>query len=140
MISFSQNVTYNSLTILLFGERLDPKDISEALGISATDSFKKGDSFSLGKHLRRNGMWCLELKREGSSPSNDLKDFVSIIPDRFLPLSNLDGVSSTRLSLWVDLSDPSSTIELSLDPPDIELMNKLGVQFYLTTFPEVAED
>lgn len=140
MISFSENVTYNSLTILLFGELLDPIEIDGALGISATASFKKGDSFSLGKYLRQSGMWCLELKREGSSPSNDLKNFVSMVPDKFFPLCNIDGVSSTRLSLWVDLSDPSSTIELSMDPLDIELMNKLGVQFHLTTFPEIAED
>jgi hypothetical protein len=140
MISFSQNVTYNSLTILLFGERLDPIEIDGALGISATDSFKKGDNFSLGKHLRKSGMWCLELKREGSLPSDDLKYFASMVPDKFFPLCNIAGVSSTRLSLWVDLNDPTSTIELSMDPSDIELMNKLGVQFYLTTFPEIAEE
>ncbi|MEN9393208.1 MAG: hypothetical protein RLZZ104_1551, partial [Pseudomonadota bacterium] len=132
--------TYNSLTILLFGEELAPKEVNAALGISATDSFKKGDSFSKGKHLRKNGMWSLELKREGSSPYDDLRNFADMIPDNFFPLSNIDGVSSARLSLWIDLSDPSSTIELSIDEPDIELMNKLGVQFYLTAFPEIAED
>lgn len=140
MISFSSSAAYARLKIRLFGEDLDPTEVNAALGISATDFYKKGDSFSQGKNIRKNGMWGLDLKREGSSPCDDLKEFADTAHCNIFPISNIVGVTSGSLSLWIDTSDPTITFELSIDPPDIELMNKLGVQFYLTTFPEIIED
>jgi hypothetical protein len=140
MISFSSDAAYARLKIRLFGEDLDPTKVNATLGISATDFYKKGDSFSKGKNIRKNGMWGLDLKREGSSPCDDLKSFAETAHANVFPVSNIDGVTSGSLALWIDTSDPTNTFELSIDPEDIELMNKLGVQFYLTTFPEIAEE
>lgn len=140
MIGFSANAAYARLTIRLFGEDLDPTKVNANLGISATDSYKRGDIFSKGKNIRTYGMWCLDLKREGSSPCDDLKSFAETAHANVFPVTNIDGVTSGSLALWIDTSDPNSTFELSIDPEDIELINKLGVQFYLTTFPEIAED
>jgi hypothetical protein len=139
MISFSQNASYNSLSLLLFGEDLDPREVDSGLGISATKSYKKGDPFSLGKHQRKNGMWCLELKGEGTCPSDDLKRFVETVGDQLFPISKIKGVTSGKLLLWLDNNDKNTTFELSIDADYVELINKFGVQFYLTAFPKIDD-
>jgi hypothetical protein len=140
MISFSSGAVYRKMTILLFGEDLDPHAVSAALGIPATKSFKKGAPDSRGQHIRKSGMWSLDLNNGINSPSEDLRKFVDAIPRDLVSIFNVDGVTSGRLSLWIDSNDPTITLELSIDPQDIELMNKLGIQFYLTVFPEIVED
>ena len=140
MISFSQNASYNQLSILLFGEDLDPTEVDALLGISATKFYKKGDPFSLGKHQRKYGMWCLDLKGDDTCPSDDLKRFAEAVGDRLFPVSRIKGVTSGKLLLWLDNNDKNTTFELSIDADYIELINKFCVQFYLTAFPEIDDD
>jgi Domain of unknown function (DUF4279) len=139
MISFNSDVTYESLTILLFGEDLDPKEVDDVLGITSSKSFQKGDSFSKGTKYRKNGMWSLDLTGVGTYPCDDLKSFANKIPGQCLPLTNINGVTSGRLALWLKNNDRDTTLELSVDPEDMNLMNSLGVQLYVTIFPTAEQ-
>ncbi len=137
MISFSSGSAYVKTTLRLFGENLDPERINSILGISATTSFRKGDIFSQGKNTRKSGMWALELSGEGRSFTSDLLSYVDAIPDNLLPISNIDDVTSGKLSLWINETPDSSAFEITIDPSDIELINRLGVQLDIAYFRDI---
>jgi Domain of unknown function (DUF4279) len=140
MISLSESAAYSGMYFRLFGDDLDPEEIDAILGVTATKSFKKGDVFSQGKSVRKGGMWGLELRGGSGHPSDDIKRIFEILPNHLIPISNIDGVTSGRISLWIDGGGDSTTFEIDMDLQDIELLNKLGVRFHITYFPHIEDD
>lgn len=134
MINHSKNGVRISSSLILFGEYLDPSLIDGALGVAATSWFKKGDTFSSGRGVRRNGMWCLERKVNNSSLSDDLDYFLDVIPKIYQPLTKLENVDSSRLSIWIDVTQTSSTFEISIDSTSLSAISTLGAQLFVTQF------
>lgn len=140
MISFSKNAACTRLTLVLFGENLDPQAVSMALGMPDTKSFKKGDTFAKGRGVRKRGMWSVEVKFEGILISKSIASLLDRLPQHLLPVSRIDGVESGRLSIWFDTPNDGSVFEISIDDDDISQINRLGVQLYMTIFPDIEDD
>lgn len=140
MINFSKNATYSGGFLRMFGDNLDPEKVSSTIGVLATKSYKKGDVFSQGKNIRKNGMWGLALSSGSGSPSDDIKKIAEIIPKNLLPISNIDGVLSGRLSFYFDGGPGDSTFEIDMDQSDMEFIKNIGVQLSVTYFQAIEEN
>jgi hypothetical protein len=134
MIDHSTNGNRISSSLVILGEDLDPEYISEVLCIESTSQFKKGDAFSSGRGHRKHGMWCIERAQAGESFSDDLNFFLKMVAMEFRPLTKLNNVQSSRISIWIDVFETSSTFEFSIEPSVITDISSLGSQVFVTQF------
>lgn len=84
-------VIATSATLRIFGEQLDPADISHRLGCTPTTAEKKGELMGPSKNtVARQGGWKLRIEREEGEHLND-------------QISRLLAATSSDKDVWADL-------------------------------------
>jgi hypothetical protein len=118
---------------LLYGEQLDPVEIDKLSSIKSNESYKKGEPTSGGKGVRKGGMWSIRPLSKNDTLLTDLEFFRCALDAAPKPLTSINGVELARISVWLyDTSMETSEILINLE--DLELINDIGAEIYLTVF------
>lgn len=119
-----------SVSVILQGPELDPDLVTAAIGISPTDSQRKGDRVLSKSGLsatRKHGPWRLSLSRRTSSISEVVEEAVASIGSFEGSALDLPGVKNATLDIFAafDTSDGRSDFDLTIHPEQIGVIARL---------------
>lgn len=125
------------LSLRLWGEDLDPDEVTRSIGLAPTRSYRKGytKELSSGEKTapKKLGMWGYEKISENSFET-DLADFVDEFKGK--DLFSVEGVQIAILDLYFNVSDENSalltTYEYRLESSAMKLITSLGADVRIT--------
>ena len=126
-----------SVSVILKGPELDPDQVSTAIGISPTDSQRRGDKVLSESGLsatRKHGLWSLTLSRRTSSISEVVEEAVASIGSFEGSALDLPGVKNATLDIFaaVDSRDGRSDFDLTIRPEQVGVLARLGLSLSVT--------
>ncbi|MEE8171161.1 MAG: DUF4279 domain-containing protein [Phycisphaerae bacterium] len=130
------------ISLLINGESLDPKDVTDAIQAPPTDQFKKGDPVGRigGSHgLRhRHGQWCLTKTACNSAEFNAaLREFLNLVPEN---LTDMLASSSVSIDVFVGVFGVRDQTGIEL-PADLLLeLGRRGWSIIFDLYTSGAED
>lgn len=69
------------ISLRILGPAVDPKALSDQLGIQASHSFSRGDPYCRGELRRQYGLWCLHAEGDNASDfSSRLRELIRRVP------------------------------------------------------------
>jgi hypothetical protein len=126
-----------SITLRLFGEKIDIEEISQVLKLRPTKSWKKGKEIGhiSGKAVeRKTGCWIYKMNTEFQSPK--LNEFLSKF-DLLGPIAEvLPNIERAKLSIhFSHLSeiDGGGAVDFFLENETVKMIAFLGFDFSVTT-------
>jgi hypothetical protein len=120
------------------GDRVNPDDITNVLGIYPTDSQKKGDvSFTSTNRpiVARTGLWRLEAESDSNLVSDHVSQLLSGIPCSQEVLNGFEGVKKKYIDIFVGtLADDGGggTVKFDLTKENMEVLAKTGMPLFVT--------
>jgi hypothetical protein len=134
---------YLSVTLIMWGDKLAPEEISAIVGMEPHNSEKKGD-YRHGR-VAKIGRWS--FRTEDIIDSRHLSDHIRFIVDRFagkMPLlRERQLVDQARLSITAQIEDEDESIsswEDELDANTLSEVARLGASLYLTFLCPIRND
>ncbi|WP_140908423.1 DUF4279 domain-containing protein [Cognatiluteimonas lumbrici] len=108
----------STVTLRIFGETLVPSEIEGLLGVTATDSYAKGDVLpgrgkDGGPRLARQGMWRIEVERsEPADLDSQIRAILNLLPSDLAIWSSLDPKFQLDLFCGFFMSEGNEVIAL----------------------------
>lgn len=124
---------YCAMAIYLHGNDLDPDEVTHRLGISPTDSWRRGDGhrFSSGTEVsRKGGLWTLRLNPDGPGAGVAMTELKSALAGYSGSLLDIPGVEDAYLDVFAIAGVESEAIEISREIVDI--LSGLGLRLQIT--------
>ena len=125
-----------TLEIVFIGSDLDPKSVTETLGIEPTDSYEKGFQKKInGKQSKPRGvgMWCYKVEIK-SCFEEELENLLKMFGK--LSVQDIRGVDRASLHIYLGLSNDESVIESTFDcvisPTSLTKIQKMGLDVRIT--------
>ena len=128
------NIPHCVMAIYIYGDKLQPKDVTEALGLEPRSCAVKGDVRVVvdGKEIKeKRGRWSYRVADHTSDIEDLIFDFLQKIPPD-VSIIDIKGVDDAALDLLVmqDMTlDNDSEVWIILSPRVYELLAKIGLRF-----------
>lgn len=124
---------YMQVSLSLFGNLLDPEQVTNALGVFATKSWRKGDKFTGhgSEIIRKTGLWSYKMKQNTKDLTALMDDFFGKLPMRTDLRVAAPNVETVRISIFVSsrLGDSeSSSRNLNFSAEQIQILARSGAE------------
>jgi hypothetical protein len=127
-----------SVGLYLRGDNLDPKSVSNKLGVEPSDSQRKGDkkiTSTNREYIRNIGIWSLIAESESLSLSDLVSQVTEQIKSDDLSLHDIDGVQEAYLDVFIARDSDENhegTIEFELSRDNIAEIARLDLRVFFT--------
>jgi hypothetical protein len=127
-----------SATLRVFGNTLDPSEITQLLGQVPTSSYLAGDPVSQRVTAKRKmGMWRLESSLSRTEPlSRHVTALLARLPSDSTIWSKIHGRFSADIYCGVDVNVPNSGMSLTSEAIEALAVRKLSVEFDFYALPK----
>ena len=128
------NIPSCTIALYIYGDELQPKDVTEALGLEPDSCAVKGDVRVVvrGKEIReKQGRWSYRVRDDTSDIEDLIFYFLQKLPQN-VSIMNIKGVDDAALDLLVmqDMTlDNDSEVWIILSPRIYALLAKIGIRF-----------
>ena len=130
-----------SATLRVFGDALEPNEVTRLLGPAPTASYRAGDAVSPRLTARRKmGMWCLDSSLSRTAPlSSHVIELLARLPSDPTIWSEIQRRFSADVYCGVDVKVPNSGMGLTSEAIEALAVRRLSIEFDLYAFlPEEA--
>lgn len=107
------------VAIYLRGDRLNPSDVSEILGIEPSRFQKKGELKSGSeKYVAKLGLWMLKAQTNSTSISDQIGELLEKLKMLQTRLDQIEGVEEASLDIFIPMDKEvqnSQTVHVKLD-------------------------
>lgn len=119
-------------SLRLYGDDLDPTEVTRALGCAPTQSWRKGDEKSAG-YFRRTGGWCLETTKQ---QPGDLDAHIREILDSTSPDLGVWAslTERFRVDIFCSLFMSESNEGLGVEPELLRALGERGISLSLDVY------
>lgn len=114
--------------LAIYGEQLDPDEVTKVLGLSPERSWRRGDpKGARGVASRKEGCWKIETKRSQDC-EKDLNDHLLTLLERIAPVRGIVGALAERFTLQFEciIEFDQEVPALHVDRQVMKAMSDLG--------------
>lgn len=126
------------IAIYLRGNSLDPKSVTNALGINPSRSQKRGDLRSTStnhKVISKIGLWGLVSQSKAVTVPEHIEEVLANFDGRVISLRDISGVEEAYLYIYVACKTEvgvTENVELTVTKVQIDRLSGLGLDLRIT--------
>jgi hypothetical protein len=127
-----------SVSLYLRGANLDPKLVSEKLGINPSSAQYKGEkkiTSTNREYVAKIGVWELDADTKSPALSDHLDQLTSMINTQGIAIRSIAGVDEAYIDIFIAADaneDGGGTLEFELNKENIAALERLGLPIHYT--------
>lgn len=117
----------SGVTLCVYGENLEPADVTKLLGVKPSQSFKRGYQRRPGAHPMRHGAWFLEVRgKDPNGPDFQLRKLLMKLPVSEKVWKELNRRYQVKLNFGLHFSGWNKGFEIDHDL--VARVAKMGIE------------